>query len=201
MGEVEGMLSEKKVLYENNAFDIIRLWATIQVLVGHCSQHLQIALPIWIRIWFSFPGVVVLFVISGFLVTASWDKMMGQQKKREKYLLKRASRIFPGLWCSIIVSSVCIFLLYPQRPNLLEGFVYTITQFSGCNFYTGDWLRGYGVGAPNGSLWTIIVELQFYVFIMFAWNWLKKQKVISWLIIIFLCSGINVATDLLGGGG
>lgn len=41
--------------------------------------------------------------------------------------------------------------------------IYVGTQFTIFQFYTGDWLRGYGAGAPNGALWTISTEVQFYL--------------------------------------
>lgn len=34
-------------------------------------------------------------------------------------------------------------------------------------FYNPDWLRGFGTGVLNGSLWSIPVELQYYVLLPF----------------------------------
>lgn len=191
--------SNTKRGFGNNIFDILRLWAILQVTVGHLGQHLQVQLPTYVDILFRFPGVVVLFAISGFLVTASFDRLGSDTGGRKEYVKRRFCRIFPGLWVSIIVSSVCIFWCYNIKPNFSQGLVYVVTQFSGCNFYTGGWLRGYGVGAPNGSLWTICIELQFYAFIMFVWKWLKDQKISIWLIWISCGSIINVISEKWGG--
>lgn len=64
------------IKFRDNIFDILRLWAILQVTIGHLQQHLQVSLPAAINVFFGFPGVVVLFAISGFLVTASYDRLM-----------------------------------------------------------------------------------------------------------------------------
>ena len=46
-----------------------------------------------------FPGVVILFAMSGFLVSASWERA----KTRKEFFLKRVLRIYPELWfCTIV---------------------------------------------------------------------------------------------------
>ena len=188
-----------KIGFGDNVFDILRLWAILQVTVGHLSQHLKVELPTYIDIFFRFPGIVVLFAISGFLVTASCDRLNDEVNGKKEYLKRRFCRIFPGLWVSIVVSTICIFLCYGRKPTFFESIIYVITQFTGCNFYTGEWLRNYGVGAPNGSLWTICVELQFYIFIFFVWKCLKKQKVFVWISLVAIGSMINVILQKWGG--
>lgn len=186
------------IIFGDNIFDILRLWAILQVTIGHLQQHLQVRLPAAINVLFGFPGVIVLFAISGFLVTASHDRLLDRENGICLYAKKRFCRIFPGMWVSIIVSSICIILLYQKKPTILEGLIYIITQFLGCNFYTGDWLRGYGVGAPNGSLWTICIELQFYVLIMIVWKWLKRQHASIWMLCIIGGICINVISGKWG---
>ena len=57
---------------ENN-FDLIRLLAALQVLLGHGINHLQILGYEHILNAISFfPGVIIFFVISGFLITRSY---------------------------------------------------------------------------------------------------------------------------------
>jgi len=53
-------------------------------------------------------------------------------------------------------------------------------------FYTGSWLREYGVGVPNGALWTITVDIQFYISSIFLARWLKDKKIKSWGMVIIL---------------
>ncbi len=57
---------------ENN-FDLIRLLAALQVLLGHGINHLQILGYEHILNAISFfHGVIIFFVISGFLITRSY---------------------------------------------------------------------------------------------------------------------------------
>ena len=58
--------------------------------------------------------------------------------------------------------------------------VWTISQVTVFQFYTPSSIEIYGVGNPNGALWTISMELQVYVVIMLVYPWLKKQKKSVW---------------------
>jgi peptidoglycan/LPS O-acetylase OafA/YrhL len=51
-------------------------------------------------------------------------------------------------------------------------------QLTFFQFWTPDILRSWGVGTPNGSLWTITVELQFYIILPILVLYLKKLKLI-----------------------
>lgn len=63
--------------FQDNAFDLIRYWAAISVMVGHFMWKMQTYSPIdsgivkaITRVFAFFPGVVVLFAMSGFLIAA-----------------------------------------------------------------------------------------------------------------------------------
>ena len=58
--------------------------------------------------------------------------------------------------------------------------VWTISQVTVFQFYTPSSIEIYGVGNPNGALWTISMELQVFVVIMLVYPWLKKQKKSVW---------------------
>lgn len=62
-------------------------------------------------------------------------------------------------------------------------------------FYTGGWLRTYGVGVPNGALWTITVDIQFYIIAIFLARWLKGRKIRTWGIIICLAMILDLALE------
>lgn len=190
---------ETKFLFENNIFDIIRYYAMLQVMVNHMADHFKLQLPTVLQAIIKFQGVVILFALSGYLTAASLDKDNKNEKiDKHKFLKKRFVRIFPEYWLCVLINTVIIFILYNTKPNFKEGIIYVITQFGCLNFYTGEWLRGYGVGAPNGSLWTILVELEFYVIILFVWKWLKNKGIITWSLLLAVFAGMNYLTAILG---
>lgn len=63
------LINGNEISRENN-FDLIRLFAALQVLLGHGINHLQIlGYDEILDVISFFPGVMVFFVISGFLIT------------------------------------------------------------------------------------------------------------------------------------
>ena len=188
-----------KFSFENNIFDIIRYYAMLQVMVNHMADHFKLQLPTVLQALIKFQGVVILFALSGYLTAASLDRdSKDGEVNKHKFLKKRFFRIFPEYWLCVLINTIVIFILYSTKPSLKEGLIYVITQFGCLNFYTGEWLRGYGVGAPNGSLWTILVELEFYVIILFMWKWLKNKGVITWSLLLIGFAGMNYFAAIIG---
>ncbi|UVO52844.1 acyltransferase [Sphingomonas sp. SUN039] len=148
---------------ENN-FDLIRLVAATQVVIVHAQEHFGLRFPqhdLVMRLIESLPGVPVFFVVSGFLISASYlrNPVIGT------FARNRILRIYPGLWACLAVSAVLVLLsgyLAGRDVAPLEYAAWLTAQSTFFQFYNPDFLRGYGVGSLNGSLWTIPVELQFY---------------------------------------
>ncbi len=148
---------------ENN-FDVIRLLAALQVTIGHGLHILQIEGGGFLTWCNPFPGVIIFFTISGFLITMSWER----SKTVEKYARNRFLRLFPALFvCFIITQLLLVFFGYINLQSFLnpQMWVYWIGQLTLFQFFTPDALRGFGCGCPNGSLWTIPVEIEFYLLI------------------------------------
>lgn len=165
--------------YGHNALDLFRVLATVQVFLGHVVTHFQMSNPPTEAVYFI-RGVPILFVLCGFLAAKSLDSTSSGV-----WLLRRAVRILPAFWMCIIINSLVIFLAYDRTPTAREGILYFATQFLGLNFYTGEWLRGYGVGTPNGVLWTIGVQLQFFLLAPLVHRFIGKNvKEKGWGIII-----------------
>lgn len=143
--------------HDRNLLDVFRIIATVQVFLGHMVTHFSAKGSIVNAVYFV-RGVPILFLLCGFLAARSLET-----RSTKKWLWGRITRIFPGFWACIAVNSVLILLVYETKPTILEGIVYAVTQFLGLNFYTGAWLRGYGSGVPNGVLWTIPVQIQFFL--------------------------------------
>jgi peptidoglycan/LPS O-acetylase OafA/YrhL len=177
-----------------NNFDLIRLIAALQVAVVHASTHLEIlGLQEEILIILSyFPGVPIFFFISGFLISKSYEN----NPVLNEYASNRMLRIYPALIVCTIFSLIVVYVTgYIPNKNveLLEVIVWFVGQVSIVQFYNPEFLREFGVGVINGSLWTISVELQFYVFIPVVYYLLKykiKEKNINrsliYMIIVFM---------------
>src|SRR5258708_20516048 len=155
--------------FKLNNFDLLRIFAASQVLVCHTVLHLRVSAPQWLmQLVNAFPGVPIFFVISGFLISLSYERSSGLKS----YCRNRVLRIYPGLWCCILSTIlVAAFLGYSFANG--QAVVWAASQLGGA-IYTPEFLKSFGVGSYNGSLWTIPVELQFY-FVLPALYWLTRQ--------------------------
>ncbi len=167
-----------KMNYNENALDLFRVIATVQIFMGHVITHFDMAGPPVSLVYFL-RGVPILFVICGFLAAKALEKY-----DPKEWLLRRAVRILPGFWCCILINSAIIRLVYANKPTAIERLIYAVTQFFGMNFYTGGWLRGYGVGTPNGALWTIPVQIQFFALAPLLYRHMKKSSPRNVMLII-----------------
>jgi len=157
-----------------NNFDLIRLFAALQVAVNHGVLHLRVPVShSWLlSITDYFPGVPIFFFVSGFLISRSYQN----NPVAREFFLNRILRIYPGLAVCFVLSVITVwwtgyFDRFPFRPS--EAFAWTVAQLSFAQFYNPEALRHYGVGVLNGSLWTITVELQFYVLLPIGY-WLLR---------------------------
>ncbi|MGB2964038.1 MAG: acyltransferase [Anaerolineales bacterium] len=146
----------------HNNFDLIRLFAALQVVFIHGHEHFGLGPGSWlVKSLQIFPGVPIFFVISGFLVSASWERSAPQGVGA--YFKNRFFRIYPALWVCFFISLGSVFIIYKPSSSLVELGKWVIAQLTIGQIYNPDFLRGYGVGTLNGSLWTIPVEIQFYI--------------------------------------
>lgn len=148
-----------------NNFNLIRLFAALQVVYCHTTFHLGITSgighPIISSMINTIPGVPVFFAVSGYLISRSWEN----SDSWSTYAQNRLLRIYPALWVAFAASVVVAWAFgFISLSLVFSGsfFAWTLAQVSCFQFYNPEFLRGFGVGAINGSLWTIPVELGFY---------------------------------------
>ncbi len=171
----------------NNNFDLIRLLAAMQVVIKHTIAHLE--LDINIPLINYFPGVPIFFFVSGFLISLSYEK----SSNNKVYFQNRVLRIYPALFICFIVSVLSVIL---SGYTLLFDFNFVkwaMAQLSFLQFYNPDFLRAYGVGTLNGSLWTISVELAFYIVLPLIYFMGKKTSHMN--IILFVCVTLSIMID------
>jgi len=149
--------------FKTNNFDLIRLVAATQVMLFHALHYLPVPTGN-LKAWVAYaPGVPAFFFVSGFLISASWER----NPDLRTFWINRALRIFPALWAVLFFSLLTLLLFYDRTilgANVGKLVLWSISQVTILQDWIPDFMRGYGVGGMNGSLWTIPVELSFYAF-------------------------------------
>jgi peptidoglycan/LPS O-acetylase OafA/YrhL len=96
-----------------------------------------------------------------------------------QYVRNRVLRIYPALWVCLLVS-IGIILSAGVRPRLTALLPWVAAQASFLQFYNPAFLRAFGIGVLNGSLWTIPVELQFYA-VLPGLALVARQRLSRWV--------------------
>lgn len=148
---------------KKNNFDLIRLFAAAQVAFSHAAVYMDVD-SIWVYYLSYFPGVPIFFFISGFLIFQSYNNI--QKNKLRTFFTNRILRLYPALYVCVALSVGSVYYSgYMSVANPTSGEIvkWLASHLTFLQFYNPDFLREYGTGKLNASLWTISVELQFYV--------------------------------------
>ncbi|MGC4130640.1 MAG: acyltransferase [Bergeyella sp.] len=187
------MLNQNIMKHHNN-FDFLRFLFSFLVVVGH-SMILGNKEEYRIEFLAAMPNysVFAFFVISGFLIYASFDKLLNLKK----YFINRAKRILPAYFAVVIFFA--FFLFFLSDADVSEYFSaswlkYLAVNLVFLNFFQPciDYIftENY-MCAVNGALWTIKVEVMFYLMIPVLYYCIKrfslKAKNII-LIVLYLLS-------------
>jgi peptidoglycan/LPS O-acetylase OafA/YrhL len=166
------LLADVAVGRDNN-FNLLRFLAATLVIFSHCFalSHIQAPEPIWtygggLEVGGSI-GVLIFFIISGYLVTQSF---VSRGDRLASFFAARALRIYPGLIAAVIFSVLLAgvtsnlswqaFLTHPDtRRYLLQNSLgWTMNHF-----LPGAYPHNQSPGAANGSLWTLPLEIRLYI--------------------------------------
>lgn len=187
-----------KAEYEKNGFDILRYVAALSVMLLHYSSYAMILsenLPARAgavmdrtrQAALLFPGVVILFAMSGFLVSASFERA----GTRKEFFRRRVLRVYPDLWICTAVNLVVICLLVPELLDQ-SMILWLGTQILGIA-NTPDCLKTFGTGSVNGALWTVFTEVQLYIVLGIVYPRLQKLKKIHWAAVLTGLAALNLA--------
>lgn len=177
-----------------NNFDLIRLVAAAQVALHHSLDYLKLRhtsafVDAVDQFAGYFPGVPIFFFVSGFLISKSWES----SSTWGDYARNRLLRIYPALvLCTLLgIGSVFALGYLPHAiPSVKSFLTWVVAQMTFVQFFNPDFMRDYGVGVLNGSLWTISVELQFYLMIPIVYFLcdLRTRRGIVTLVLVILAS-------------
>ena len=184
---------EQKLEFQKNCFDPMRYWAALSVMLLHYTGYaLKLSdsgadvLHIIRKIVAFFPGVVILFALSGFLVSASFERC----KNQKEFFIKRVFRMYPELWaCTIVNLSVVLILVNKGLDKSI--LIWLLTQILGIA-YTPACLNTFATGSVNGALWTIFTEIQLYVVLGIFYNRMKKWGIGKWCVLLLSLAAINI---------
>jgi peptidoglycan/LPS O-acetylase OafA/YrhL len=175
---------------KSNNFDLIRLAAALQVALHHTLEHLHIGATEAGALVDLFPGVPVFFFVSGFLISRSFER----NQAPKEFAFNRMLRIYPALAVCFAASVLMVWAtgyLRSVETSLHEWILWGAAQLSFVQFYNPQFMRGFGVGVLNGSLWTISVELQFYAMVPTIYGLLRltrlsKKASNCWLVVLIV---------------
>lgn len=150
-----------------NGFWLLRLLAAGLVVFGHSFVITGQVPPRLLGVEVQLVGVHVFFVISGYLITGSWQ----EDPCWVRYAWRRALRIMPGLVAVVVLTAL---VLGPGVTALRLG-----TYFAAPGTWLYLWNAGlapvfslpgvFGDGRPysavNGSLWSLPIEVALYALV------------------------------------
>lgn len=176
--------------------DYIRLWAALTIVYGHSTRWLEVERMEWFEWVNIFPGLILLFVLSGYLVTAS----VAHSPNKQTFLWRRFIRMYPALWVALGVSAIAVASmtwLYNIPVSMVDWGTWLAAQLTVFQFYTPPGLKAYGMGNPNGALWMIPLQLCMYVAILLTYQQLRHWSIRKWLLLLAALVMLNVASPCI----
>ncbi|MDP0589466.1 MAG: acyltransferase [Candidatus Endonucleobacter bathymodioli] len=163
----------------SNNFDFLRLLFAVIVAIVHAATLSGVGVITTISQYISSEVAVdSFFVISGFLIFMSYES----SQSLASYARKRIRRIFPGYIFVIIFCSIAFYLI--SSKTSIDYFNLELLKYIAFNTFTLNFLHpnlpgvfeNNTISAVNGALWTIKVEVMFYVIVPVISIFIAKFK-------------------------
>lgn len=145
----------------DNNFDALRLLGAVLVLASH-----QFALsgrdePALLGQKLGTFGVLIFFVISGFLVAASWTS----DPDVRRFAARRLLRVWPALVVCVLccILFVVLVLVPPEGRSAIPDIVAFLLPNLVFVWHDAMFFQSNASPMINGTLWTIPIEVQCYV--------------------------------------
>jgi peptidoglycan/LPS O-acetylase OafA/YrhL len=194
-----------------NCFDLLRLFAALSVAVHHATLLLG-ATFLWHSAddpWWFMDGVPLFFIMSGLLVYRSAEKCHTAGRRWMEFYRNRALRIAPALYAYLVILVPVLLIVGSLSPGEMSSArfaAFTVSVLALIPVYTPSILHDFGSGTVNGSLWTIPVEVSFYVIapalVLAAVQWGRRQVLTAVAVlslggvVLYAATGAQSATSL-----
>jgi peptidoglycan/LPS O-acetylase OafA/YrhL len=171
----------------DNNFTLLRLLLALLVVVGHFKLLSGTTHP-------AFPfnladaAVDCFFVVSGFLIALSYER----SRDLWAFYARRVFRLYPMYVCVVVIQTGIMLTLLPGGPSseLHSTFRYLVANLLLANFLQydiGGVLSGLQNPGINPSLWTLKIEIGFYLIVPLI-CWMTRRWGWSTLAVIFVGS-------------
>ena len=136
-------------------------------------------------------GVILFFVLSGYLITGILLDAKGSDGYFRNFYARRALRIFPAYYLTLLLTAVTIFIVAPASPALGPGaFEWTYFIFYVQNYWMGIEAYKTPLSGILGHTWTLAIEEQFYLIWPAAVFFLGRRALIGFCIALLVLSPI-----------
>ena len=170
-----------------NNFTLLRLLLALMVVLGHFKLLSGTAYP-------PFPfnladaAVDCFFVVSGFLITGSYERCHGLGS----FYVRRIFRLYPMYVCIVVLQTVDMLALLPGGPfsephSTLRYLAANMLLANFLQYDIGGVLAGLHNPGINPSLWTLKIEIGFYLIVPLIYGAIRRW---GWptLVLIFVAS-------------
>ncbi len=192
-------LNHQTQIPPENAFNFLRLVCCIVVIYEHCVVLSGANLPC---LNLRRTAVNVFFILSGFWVTLSYLK----SPSIKKYAFKRFRKIFPEYWLVVVISALLLSffstLTFREYFSNSGFYKYLLANLLTLNFVhptlPGVFENMALGGSVNGSLWTIKVELGFYIVLpVLIWIFRKTSGGGKYIVVISILYILSALYEVL----
>lgn len=179
-----------------NNFDLIRLFLATSIFFSHFAILSQNEAFSFIQKYYFAPELRVdsFFVLSGFLIFLSYDR----KPENGIFFKKRILRILPAYLTTVVLFALLLFIW--SDKSIGEYFSYDWLKYLFYNVIFLNFLQptlpgvfeNNTIPAVNGALWTLKVEVMFYVSVPIIFYLMSKINRLVVLIGIYIMSIIYV---------
>lgn len=151
----------------NNNITLIRLLAAFVVMTYHILPKMGID-GHYVRLIPQFNGTMTFYLICGFLIFASYDN----KRSLKQYFINRIGRIYPALIVMCLITAVIGLATTIIDIHSIVHFKFWKWILSVCSGYERIWVNQ---DVVNFSLWTIPIELSFYLIVPILFLFPRKS--------------------------
>ncbi|SIS47198.1 acyltransferase family protein [Insolitispirillum peregrinum] len=182
---------ERDVISDTNNMDMLRFFLAFSVMMVHMNRLIgDQSLSIFETFFNSGIAVDTFFILSGFLIIRSYES----SSNLRSYIGKRIRRIYPGYGTVIFLSFLVGILISDLSFSeyLSSGSLkYLLHNLSFMNFLTPSLPGVFSHNtetAINGALWTIKVEVMFYLSVaLIVWA-IRRYGALKVIITLYILS-------------